>query len=505
MTLFAILMFLILPLITSCAGNETKQQNISAQETANMARSNWKKTRKPFVITLDEPSQMANMGVTAILTDATEDEVQAFDNVRFSRNKMSFISDNRASTTSDSTAKVFTCYPYRQGLKIGNVIRLEAPFTDNLYGKELSRTFGSTTNIKIKMQSSMAMIRVVMESNDVRDMLDELKITGEEIYTSGQYNPYNGEWLSKNAGLSLKSTQAGCLLNNGRKHDIYLIPTEKSGKMTVFAKVNSRNYAVNTMLPHLNAGSMIQLNVRKNNDALSIVSSWVESERVNTSLFVYQVDTVKVGHYLQKEGYISAVRDSNSVAYVFQTDGKHGKAIALNDCKGRFCFSSHGATSHKYFPTVDGKRKEGLINPTHTDGIGNENIIIYKAKIPFTESCALGYSKGDFLTSKLVASQEKAKPSMGLISKTDMLTEVRRHPGSYVPSLSEMVKLYYQLHPVGEKMKLPIGYDIPIGEYITSSEQTDKTTYMIDFTNGIIAGGLSKQYSSQQLRLFYLF
>ena len=30
----------------------------------------------------------------------------------------------------------------------------------------------------------MAMIRIVMESNDVRDMLDELKITGEEIYTS---------------------------------------------------------------------------------------------------------------------------------------------------------------------------------------------------------------------------------------------------------------------------------------------------------------------------------
>jgi hypothetical protein len=213
MTQIAILMFLILPLITSCAGNETKQQNISAQETANMARSNWEKTRKPFVITLDEPTQMANMGVTAILTDATEDEVQAFDNVRFSRNKMSFISDNRASTTSDSTAKVFTCYPYRQGLKIGEAIRLDAPFTDNLYGKELSRTFGSTTNIKMKMQSSMAMIRIVIESNDVRDMLDELKITGEEIYTSGQYNPYNGEWLNKNSGLSLKSTQASCLLN----------------------------------------------------------------------------------------------------------------------------------------------------------------------------------------------------------------------------------------------------------------------------------------------------
>lgn len=418
---------------------------------------------------------------------------------------MKFISDNSASITSDSTAKIFACYPYRQGLKLGDTIRLGAPFSDNLFGKELYRNFGSTTGIKMKMQSSMAMIRIVMESNDVGERLDELKITGEEIYSSGRYNPYNGDWFSKNTGLSLKSTRVGCLLNNGRKHDIYLIPTEKPGKITVFAKVNSRNYTVNTMLPHLNAGSMIQLNIRKNDDALSIVSSWVENERADTYLFVYQVDTVKVGHYLQKEGYISAVRDSNSIAYVFQTDGKHGKAIAFNDCKGRFCFSSQGTTSHMYFPTVDGKRKEGLINPTHTDGIDNENIIIYKPNIPFSERCALGFAKGDYLTSKLVASQDKAKQPVVLNSKTDILTEIRKHPGSYVPSLQEMVNLYYHLNPVDKKKSRPIEYDIPLGEYITSSEQTDKTIYMIDFTNGIITSGLSKQYSSQQLRLFYLF
>ena len=87
MILFPILMFLILSLVSSCTENEAKRQNISAQETSSLVRSNWEKTRKPFIITLDRPTQMANMGITAILNDATEDELQAFDNVRFSRKK----------------------------------------------------------------------------------------------------------------------------------------------------------------------------------------------------------------------------------------------------------------------------------------------------------------------------------------------------------------------------------------------------------------------------------
>src|SRR5574344_1360736 len=504
MTLFVKLM-MILPLVTSCGGNKSKEEKISAQEMANVTRAHWEKARKPFIITMDDAAQPSNIGVTVLLDDATEDEIQAFDNVRFSKRKDTFVSDNRSSVTSDSTAKVFACYPYRKNLKAGEAIVLNAPFTDNLYGKELSRSFGSSTNVRLKMKSAMAMLRVICESSDVRDRLDELKITGEEIYTSGLYNPYNGDWQSKEIGLSLKATTADCLLNNGRNHDIYLIPTEKAGKMTVFAKVNSRNYAVSTTLPYLTAGSMIQLNVRKNKDGLSIVSSWVENERANAYEAVHKVDTVKVGNYLQKNGYIQAERDTNSIACVLQTDGKHGKAIALDDCKGKFCFSSTGITAHTLFPTVDGKRKEGIVNPKQTDGISNENIIIYKPKMPFPETCALGYANGESLTARLMDLQEKTKPSLSLITKTDMLTEIRKHPGSYVPSLSETVKLYYQQHPMDGKVKIPKEYDVLFGEYLTSSEQTDKTFYMIDFANGIITGGLSKQYSSQQLRLFYLF
>lgn len=42
-------------------------------------------------------------------------------------------------------------------------------------------------------------------------------------------------------------------------------------------------------------------------------------------------------------------------------------------------------------------------------------------------------------------------------------------------------------------------------EYLTVSESSDKTFYLIDMENGIVTGTLSKQYAGLRLRLFYLF
>lgn len=490
----------------SCGSSETKQENnLTASETADKVRAHWEKIRKPFVVSLDKQYELPNIGFIAKLSDATQQEVESLSNVNFKNIKNNFSSYNHEAMTSDSTAKVMICYPYRKNMNSDGTTILSAPFADNLYGDELFRSFGDSIMIKMKMKSSMAVIRIILESYDVRDMLEELRISGSEIFTSGKYCPYTGDWLTKIQGEYLKATTTDCLLNNGRNHDIYMIPTEKSGEMAVIAKVNHKSYSVKTKLPHLSAGSMLQLNIRKNKEGLSIISSWVENDRPYNPSTINIVDTVKVGHFLQKQGYISAVRDTNSVAYIIQTDGRHGKAVALNDCKGRFCFSTQKATSRKYFPTVDGKRKEGLINPSITDGMNIENVIIYKPKMPFPETSALGYISGDKLTSYLLSSMENIKSSMGITPKADMLSEMRRHSGSYIPSLAEMTQWYYQLHPIGEKSIIPTGYDIPKGEYITSTEQTDKTAYMIDFTQGIIAGGLSKQYASLQLRLFYLF
>ena len=65
---------------------------------------------------------------------------------------------------------------------------------------------------------------------------------------------------------------------------------------------------------------------------------------------------------------------------------------------------------------------------------------------------------------------------------------------------AELAKLYHH-RQLGET----VGCEPMRGEYLTVSESSDKTFYLIDMENGIVTGTLSKQYASLRLRLFYLF
>ena len=131
--------------------------------------------------------------------------------------------------------------------------------------------------------------------------------------------------------------------------------------------------------------------------------------------------------------------------------------------------------------------------------------------MPYTEKCALGYFQGEMLTHKLLTSTTSLTDLLSTthasitLPRKSMLEAALKQPGSYVPSLAEMAKLYYSLHPFNGNPLAAKGFKSPSGEYLTSTEQSDKSFYMIDFERGIITGGLSKQYSKLQLRLFYLF
>ncbi len=488
---------------------------MQAQNTASQTRAHWEQAKKPFVISFEDDknfNEPLSLGVYAQLNDATQEECTALGGVVFVKKGREYSCADRNASTTDTTALIYACFPYHKGLTAQDTLQMKAPFVDQLFATESNRSFTSVTNVRMKMQSSMAQLRIKMESDDVRDRLNSLQISGDEIYTEGVYKPYSGQWISKvmNGGINADSKEI--LLNNGRNHDFYLIPTDVKGVVNFFARINERNYAVKATLPPLVAGSLTQLILRKGKDGLTITSSWVESKR---PLLEPQpknaVDTVKVGYYLQKEGYISKQPDSNSIALIIETEGKHGKAIALNDAVGNYCFSKKPMTSKQLFTTVDGKRKEGVLNPRKEDGVEEENAIIYKPKMPYSERCALGYQQGEVLTHKLLTSSSsindittQAHTGINLPRKS-MLEETLKHPGSYVPSLAEMTKFYYSLHPFKDRPLMALGLQEPRGEYLTSTEQSSSSFYMIDFDHGIIAGGLSKQYAKLQLRLFYLF
>ena len=505
-------------LLSACGKRTQTEHSLEAQQTAEKTRENWDNAKRPFEVDIEglSPQEMETLptiGVYVNPKDATQEESLALQGAAFMKDENGNyqVSDRNAVAT-DSTAQLYVCYPYRKGLKDKDTILLNAPFGENLYGREVQREFGRTISVKVNAVSSMALLRITCGSNHVQDWLEGLNINGESIYTKSMYLPYQGRWFGMTADGSVSARQADCLLNNGRLFDYYLIPTETVGTVSILAKINQRNYAVKTTLPPLRAGSLIQINLHKAASGLTVNSSWVDTRHaILGSSRTSEVDTVKVGHYLQKGGYISDKWDASSVAIVIQTDGKHGKAVALKDCEGQFCFGSGSLTSGKTFATIDGKRKEGIVNPKQAQGVGDAEKIIFKPGIPYGTNCALGYTNGAELTTLLIGKSQLKDTGDALdadtglsLSRKMMIDEAQKHPGSYVPSLAEMVTLYYQLR-YSDRDATWKQFEIPSGEYLTSSESSSQSFYMMDMENGIITGTLSKQYAKMQLRLFYLF
>ena len=436
------------------------------------------------------------------VSTTTPEERLAFAGAAFTRKGDVYVSANRNAVTSDTTATISVCYPFRKGLGTNDTLRLTAPFGENLYGVENRRVIGNAIEPTFRLQSSMALLRIVCGSDDLRDRLDGITLIGDDIYTEGCYQPYTGKWFDKKAIGSIQTESADCLLNNGRKHDLYLIPTGTACSTTIIIRINGKDHALRTMLPPLTAGSMTHLSIRKDSKGVAINGSWVETGRNLTYEHrMMPVDSVQVGHYLQRNGTIQAERDTLSIAVVVETDGRHGKAVALSDCQGMFVFSGNDISSGRRFPTIDGKRKEGIINPT--TGIGNEDKVIYKPGMPYPKECALGYADGASLTQGLLEANGQARQH-SYFGRQTMLKETTRHPGGYVPSLGELAKLYYLLEC--SKSSILKGLIVPLqDEYLTCSESGKETFYLMDFSNGIVAGGLSKRYAKAKLRLFYLF
>ena len=493
-------------LLASCGGEKQPKSTVAAIESGEKTRVEWQKARKPVAICIEgmkgtNPA-WPQLGVYMDVSTTTPEERQAFAGVVFTRKGDVYVSGDRHAVTSDTTATISVCYPYRKGLGTNDTLRLTAPFSENLYGVESHRNIGNAIQSTFRLQSSMALLRIVCESDDLRDRLEGITLIGDDIYTEGSYQPYTGRWLDKKAVGSIQAENTDCQLNNGRKHDLYLIPTETACSVTIVVRINGKDHALRTMLPPLTTGSMTHLSIRKGSEGVAINGSWVETERnLGYEHRMMPVDSVQVGHFLQRDGTIQAERDTLSIAVVVETDGKHGKAVALSDCQGLFVFSGNDVSSGRRFSTIDGTRKEGIVNPIND--IHEDDKIIYKPGMPYPNDCALGYTDGASLTQGLLEADGQAKQSHSF-GRQAMLQKAARHPGSYVPSLGELAKLYYLLECA--KPSTLKGLMAPLqSEYLTCTESGKDTFYMMEFTNGIVTGGLSKRYAQAKLRLFYLF
>lgn len=492
-------------LLASCKGGEPHPNKTVAMETGEKTRMKWQNVLKPVEIISEETAgnvqAWPRLGVC--VGNSLPESGEVFSGEAFVREGNKYVSADRNVMTADTLANIRVCYPFHEGMDAHDTLRLDAPFEENLYGVETGRNTGSNLTVRVKLQSSMALLRIACESDDLRDRLKGLSITGEHIYTQGLYLPYTGKWLEGKAEGSIQE-QADCLLNNGRNHDFYLIPTGAASPVTISARINGNFHAVRTTFPPLSPGCLVHITLRKEKDGLAINGSWVETERpLACPVPGTKVDSVLIGHYLQADGTVQAEKDTFSVAVVVETDGRHGKAVALADCEGYYVFSGKKSRSGKTFATLDGKRKEGILNPA--EGIKAEDAVIFKPGMPYPDDYALGYDDGASLTQRLLDAQEESmeKPVL-LYGRRSMLAETRRHPGSYVPSLAEMAWLYYQME-CDKAFRRQVHLAPLEGEYLTITESGKQTSYRMDFTYGIVTGQLSKRYAQGKLRLFYLF
>ena len=240
---------------------------------------------------------------------------------------------------------------------------------------------------------------------------------------------------------------------------------------------------------------MTQINLKTDKSGLLLPkSSWVDNQYKRDLRKVAVVDTVKTGHYLRKDGLVVAKRDTMTVAVVFQTDGRHGKAVAIEDVSGTFCFGDKDLTSGIIFGTIDGQRNEGIINDSSSS---KEERLIYKPEIPYSENTAFGHKDGAELTSRLL---NKKRGKEG----GTMLTEIEKYHCSYIPTVAEMAQMFFLFQPYAHSQipELIVPFN---GEYLTCSESSDHNYYGIEMSKGIVMSNYSKQYAKLKLRLFYLF
>lgn len=486
----------------SCTGDGQKERPQEALHAAERIRESWTESKRSVKVEIAgrtdaELWSMKEVGLTADFRDATMSERDAFSGIPYAYGHGCFAS-RQPVVTADSTAIFHVCYPVHRGKTTADTLTLFAPFGEHLYGKEVSRSIQDHV-IKVRMQlmSSMAVLRFQIESDQLQDQLGGFTLMSDNLYTDGKYLPYTGKWLAMHRGGAIRTKDLCCLLNNGRQHDVYLIPTDTASNVAIIAHVNDKDYALRTTLPPLKCGSLTQLNLKLNKGKLSIGSSWVETTRTFMAHSHVICDTVRVGYFLQNDGQVVSEHNDNCIAMVIDTDGKHGKAIALKDESGRHLFAGRDISSNRYFPTIDGKHTEGRINPLKTTPLDSVNKIVYKPSMPYKETCALGYAHGATLSQMLIS-------KMGINESKSMLTVMQTHKGSYVPSLGELAKIYYLQQPYS-KFTFSSEYEPLEGEYLSSSESSDKTFYFLDFTTGAVAGGLSKCYTPMKLRLFYLF
>lgn len=479
-------------LVCSCAGNKGKNDALSVHSTVEKVREEWAKAEKPLVITLidrdkDELEAIGSIGV--FLSDNPEETVHEF---RFDGETFRPVNAMNV----DSTVIPVVIFPYRPGLHPNDSIK-----TDSEIGAALIGIYDSTVqtsdniNVKMKLKEITALLRLKIKSDSITDVLEGIDVICERGIAASHLRPFNGEWIETRATRSLRTVLTNCMVNNGRHHDFHMIPTEEAGEIIIGVKVNGRNLSVGTTLPPMRAGSITELRLTISGGKLNIGSSWVDTRHSFTKHASKVNADVQPLQYLRTDGTITVIYDDKCIALVIDTDGKHGKAVALADVPGGMMFKGSDFSTGIAFKTVDGQFSEGCFTPGTMQGCEGENKVAFNPNVRYSSRCALAHRNGGMLTSILIANCN--------LDVLEIFTTEAKLGTAYIPTVFELACLSFFLEK--NKDTLSAEFLMPEGFYTTCCESGSNTFYSVDIINQKISAHNSKLYPNTNLRLFYLF
>lgn len=481
------LILLLATLLAGCSGNTRNGDALSAHHTAEKVKDGWSKMSRPLEIEVTgrTKAELEAIGSLAVWLDGMEDAVEFhFDGEVFKPS---------VPVMADSTASPLVCYPFLPSLHPADTVAVSHPLGEKLAGHIQSVTqTNDKTRITMKLEELTALLRLILKSDNISDVMQALEIQGDCVATAGILIPLKGRLDGRRSDTDhVSSVLSDCLLNNGIPHDFNLMPTEDSGEILITLKVNGKKLSVSTTLPPLRRGSITELRFHVGDGGLSLGSSWVDTRHPFEKPPVAGTDSVRTGYFLQRDGTISPKLDENTLAWVVKTDGRHGKAVALDDNSTSNMFGRKAFRTGHVFETADGRLCEGYFGQPQEEA----DHIVFSPRISYPGSCALGFDDGAALT------QAMLRNATGHALKN--FQDKRVLPSAYIPSLAEMARLAHHLEK--HKDKLPASFKIPEGTYATSSESGADTFYSIDMSGWFITAYNSKEHSDMKTRLFYLF
>lgn len=415
------LILLLATLLAGCSGNTRNGDALSAHHTAERVKDGWSKMSKPLEIEVAgrTKAELEAIGSLAVWLDGMEDAVEfRFDGEVFKPS---------VPVMADSTAAPLVCHPFLPSLHPGDTVAVSHPLGEKLAGQIQSVTqTNDKTRITMKLEELTALLRLMLKSDNISDVMQILEIQGDCVTTAGFLVPLKGRLDGRRSDTGrVCSALSDCLLNNGIPHDFNLIPTEDSGEIHITLKVNGKRLSVSTTLPPLRRGSITELRIHVSDGRLSLGSSWVDTRHPFEKPPVAATDSVRTGYFLQKDGTISPKLDKNSLAWVIKTDGRHGKAVALDDNSTSNLFGRKAFRTGHIFETADGRLREGYFGQPQEEA----DHIVFSPRICYPGSCALGFDDGAALTQAIL------RNATGHALKN--FQDRRVLPSAYIPSLAK--------------------------------------------------------------------